>query len=273
MSNDRAPGRKGILSSKAASSVRRTTPVTVRCQPPSPFTRADRPPPPRATRGGRPGGAAVRLRAGAAAARPCQAPALPPPARLPRLQPRRRPPPPATVPAPRPPFPRPAPSDCAGPSSFCAASSRPARWARTRIPPPRRARCRRGRTQSRPPHRYGRSFARLRVVRRRHQRRTGRRVGREFRFHVAVGQRARSLDAQLLEQEGERLLEIRADGSAHIGRQIPEASLERTDRFLAALIDELLLGVALFPLVFCFGLHPLVHLASQILREHGMVHD
>src|SRR5256886_8783149 len=44
-SNERALARKGILSSKAASNVRRAMPVTDRCQPRSAFTRRVRPPP------------------------------------------------------------------------------------------------------------------------------------------------------------------------------------------------------------------------------------
>src|SRR2546430_17119460 len=42
-SKESALARKGMLSSKAASNVRRTTPVTDRCQPPSCLTRAARP--------------------------------------------------------------------------------------------------------------------------------------------------------------------------------------------------------------------------------------
>src|SRR2546429_4570614 len=42
-SNERALARKGILSSKAASNVRRAMPVTDRCQPRSAFTRRVRP--------------------------------------------------------------------------------------------------------------------------------------------------------------------------------------------------------------------------------------
>src|SRR5436309_1002922 len=44
-SNDSALARKGMLSSKAASNVRRAMPVTDRCQPRSAFTRRVRPPP------------------------------------------------------------------------------------------------------------------------------------------------------------------------------------------------------------------------------------
>src|SRR6266516_4523025 len=44
MSKETALARNGMLSSYAASRVRRMTPVTVRCQPPSPFTREALPP-------------------------------------------------------------------------------------------------------------------------------------------------------------------------------------------------------------------------------------
>src|SRR5438093_10961343 len=59
-SNDSALARKGMLSSKAASNVRRAMPVTDRCQPRSAFTRRVRPPP----RGAPPplGAAAAALR-------------------------------------------------------------------------------------------------------------------------------------------------------------------------------------------------------------------
>src|SRR5437870_7722301 len=48
-SNDSALARKGMLSSNAASKVRRATPVTDRCQPRSAFTRRARPPLPQAS--------------------------------------------------------------------------------------------------------------------------------------------------------------------------------------------------------------------------------
>src|SRR6266576_543532 len=87
MSNETALARNGTLSSKAASRVRWTTPVTVRCQPPSLITRAARPPLPmraavRSAGHARGGGAPHR--AGGAAARASRSPAR-------RPRPRRRP--------------------------------------------------------------------------------------------------------------------------------------------------------------------------------------
>src|SRR6266540_2877566 len=204
MSKERAPARKGMLSSYAASRVRRTTPVTVRCQPPSRFTRAARPPPrlqgapavPARGGGGRP-------RAAGAAARASRSPAPQP---LPLL---RTPRPPLRLPsgvrALRPPCPQPAPSDCADLSSLCGASSPRLRSARTRTPQPRRARCRTG---TRRTLHSARSFACLRVVRRRYQRRPRRGVGIDLRFHVFVRGCPRAFHAQLLEQKRERFLEI-----------------------------------------------------------------
>ena len=72
----------------------------------------------------------------------------------------------------------------------------------------------------------------------------------EFRFHVPIRDRPRALHPQLLEQECERLLEIGADARANVLGQVPEATLERADRLLATLVEELLLAVALFALFF-----------------------
>ena len=96
----------------------------------------------------------------------------------------------------------------------------------------------------------------------------------EGRLDIAIGRRAGAFHAQLLEEKGERLLEIGADRGADLGRQIPEPALERPDRFLAALVDELLFGVALLPLVFGFRFHPGVHLPAEVGRQCRMVeHD
>src|SRR5882762_48895 len=248
--------------------VRRTTPVTVRCQPPSPFTRAARPPP--RTQGGPLGGpghgGGGRRRAGGATAHASRAPALP-------LHPRFRPPlppPPARGRAPHRPCPRRAPSDCADPWSLCGVCSPRLRSVRTRIPPLRRARSRTGTRQT---HHSARSFTRLRVIWRRHQRRPRRGVGIELRLDVLVRRRPRALHAQLLEQERERFLEIRPDRRANVGGKIPEPPLERSDRLLAALVDELFLGVAFLPLFLGFHLDPRVHFPPQTLRQGGMIHD
>src|SRR5436853_138322 len=173
-SNDSALARKGMLSSKAASNVRRATPVTDRCQPRSAFTRRVRPPPRRPPPWRRGGGASPRS---------------------------------------------------------AAARSQRGRWA---------------------PH-----PARL-----------------QRRLDVAVGQRARVGDAELPEQEGERLLEVGGDRGADVRRQVPQAPFERADGFLAALVVELLLGVSFLPLVLAFPLHPLLELAPQLGGQLGVVeHD
>src|SRR2546427_12922611 len=98
-------------------------------------------------------------------------------------------------------------------------------------------------------------------------------MGIERWFDVAVGRRARALHAELLEQERERFLEFGADFRPNSLWEIPEPLLEGTDCFLAALVDELLFGVTLLPLLFGFPLHPLVQLPTQIIGQGGMIHD
>src|SRR6266699_3979073 len=193
--------------------VRRITPVTERCQPPSSVTRGARP--------------------------------------LPLLRPLQ----PRGALAPRPPSPRRRRAGCAAASTACGAC-RPRLQAQTESPPPPRRRYPAGtpRTRSRP---RGRSFTRLGVVRGRHQRGAGGGVRGEGWLHALVGRLAGPLHAQLLEQEGEGFLEISPDRRAHALRQVPEPLLEGPDRLLAALIEELLLGIALLPFFFLLGLDPL----------------
>src|ERR1051326_3827490 len=154
-----------------------------------------------ASRDGRRGyGGGAPCRAGGAAGRASRSPVLPP-----RLLPRRLRRPllpllPSATHGLRPPCPRPALSGCASPWTLCGACSRRPRWARTRTPPRRPARPRTG--TRRPPPRCARSFACLRVIRRRYQRRARRGVGIELGLHVLVRRGPRSLHAQLLEQEG-----------------------------------------------------------------------
>src|SRR5438067_2518934 len=89
-----------------------------------------------------------------------------------------------------------------------------------------------------------------------------------------IGGTARPFDLELLEQERERLLQIRADRRADLRRQIPELPLEWADRLLATLIDELLFGVTLLPFVLALDLGPLVDLVAQVGRQLGVIeHD
>src|SRR5438105_3058169 len=252
-SNDRAPARKGMLSSKAASRVRRTTPVGDRCQPPWAFTRRARPPPRRRPAGPR-GGGAWRRSAGASAPR---GPSARPPRRLPsrRARPARR-------------FFRPR-ARARGAPAWCATPRRPRE--RTGIPATPRSPRRTG--TARIPC-SARSLARLQVVGGRHRDRARLRVRLQRRPYEPIGDGTRVGHAQLLEQEGERLLEVGGDGRPDIARQVPQAPFERTDRLLAALVVELLLRVALLPLVFALGLHPLLQLAPQPRGQLGVVeHD
>src|SRR2546430_572941 len=290
-SRESALARKGMLSSKAASNVRRTTPVTDRCPPPSCLTRAARPPPRPSPRRGAP----LRGRAGGAARRAPGA-SFPPAQRTPPRCPR-APHPPAR-PAVRPCRPRghAAPVACPSdddasrcpPRARTGSRSRPPRPSRAgtrrtprrpgrpprpprprrpgaapppprrpRAPPPPPPRPRRPRSPRRP---HARSSARLQVVRRRDRHRPGCGMRCERRPHVAVHDGARVGHAQLLEQERERPLEVGADRAAHVFRKIPQSPLERSDRLLAALVDELLLGINFLPLVLTLGLHPPVEL-------------
>src|SRR5207249_5490625 len=122
----------------------------------------------------------------------------------------------------------------------CRGSPRPR--ARTGSPRPPRSRDRAGRSRTR---RRARSLSRLQIVRGgdRDGARLG--VGVQRRPHEAVDDGARMGDAQLLEQKGERLLQVGRHGLAHGGGKIPQPPLERPDRLLAGLVSELLLGVAL----------------------------
>src|SRR5579884_422085 len=181
-SNDRALARKGMLSSYAASSVRRTTPVTERCQPSSPLTQAARRPPPRAP---------------------------PPPPRPPRVRPR---------PAARPPS---LPRGRAG-RAACATTWRAPPHpvpARTESRAPRRCPAPPG--TARTPTR-ARSLARLLVVGRGHGHRAVAGGALPRRPHVAVHDRPRARHPELLEQERERPLEIGGDRVANRRRQIPQ---------------------------------------------------
>src|SRR3989440_7528657 len=71
-----------------------------------------------------------------------------------------------------------------------------------------------------------------------------------------------------------RLLQVGRHGLAHGGGKIPQPPLERPDRLLAGLVSELLLGVALLPLVLALGFDPFVDLGAQLGWQLGMVeHD
>src|SRR6266567_4664581 len=215
-SNDSALARKGMLSSKAASKVRRATPVTDRCQPRSAFTRRVRPPP----RG-------------------------------------------------PPPWPRGRATRAACGTAWCGTPRRARARTGSRAPLPDPGPAGTARTP-----RPARSLAGLQIIRRRYRYRTWLRVRLQRRLDEAVGDRACARDPELLEQEREVLLEVGRDRAADVGGQIPHAPLERPDRFLAALVVELLLGVPLLPLVLALRFHPLLELAPQVGRQLRVVeHD
>src|SRR6059036_1050699 len=254
-SNDSALARKGMLSSKAASNVRRAMPVTDRCQPRSAFTRRVRPPLRgwhlwRRGGGASPPSAAARSRRGRWA-------------HLPRRRCR------AARPARPPSRPRGRATRAACATAWCG-TPRPAR-ARTgsRAPPADPGPAETARTP-----RPARSLAGLQIIRRGYRYRTWLGVRLQRRLDEAVGDRACARDTELLEQEREVLLEVGRDRAADVGGQIPHAPLERPDRLLAALVIELLLGVPLLPLVLALRLHPLLELAPQVGRQLRVVeHD
>src|SRR5215470_8415484 len=90
---------------------------------------------------------------------------------------------------------------------------------------------------------------------------------------VLLGQRPRALDGELAEQERELVLERLADRLADRGRHSPHLALEETERLLAGLVEELLVGVARLALVGGRGAEPLVDLALEVGGEGGMVVD
>src|SRR5690348_420324 len=160
----------------------------------------------------------------------------------------------------------------AGPAARPARSPAPGAGQRPACPrrtsPPRRRR--RAPGERRPPRPGARSLARLGVV----GRDGGGRAVRLLRgLHEAGDRVPRVLHRQLLEEEGKGALEIGADRGPNRLRQIPQPPLEGTDRLLAALVDELLFGVPLLPLVLALRFHPGVDLLLQIGREPGMVED
>src|SRR5437016_13516310 len=257
-SNDSALARKGMLSSNAASKVRRATPVTDRCQPRSAFTRRARPPLPQASHSC-PRGDGVSPRSAVARSRRGRwAPLLLRPPRCRAARPARPPSRPRG---------RVIRAACA---TAWSGTPRPAR-ARTgsRAPPPDPGPAETARTP-----RPARSLAGIYIIRRGYRYRTWLGVRLQRRLDEAVGDRACARDTELLEQERRVLLEVGRDRAAAVGGQIPHAPLERPDRLLAALVVELLFGVPLLPLVLALRLHPLLELAPQVGRQLRVVeHD
>src|SRR5438105_13233365 len=80
-------------------------------------------------------------------------------------------------------------------------------------------------------------------------------------------------DFELTHQERELLLEGLADRATRLAAEIPHLPLERTDRLLARLVDELLLGVLRLPLFLRVRAHPRVHLVPEIRGELRVLVD
>src|SRR5690348_3008061 len=240
-SNDSALARKGMLSSKAASKVRRAMPVSDRCQPPPP-------PPSTLTRRARP----PRRHLLSDGAVPLAARRCPGAAAWPQRDAVRAPPVPwrAALRLPLPPgfpaavraHPPSLPRDRATRAAAATAGREPRHRARARTGSrvPRRDSHPTGtvRTPSPPPPpppsppplpRPARSFTRLHVVGRCDRDRARLRVRLQRGLDVAIGDGARIGDTQLLEQEGKRLLQIGRDGGPHVRRHVPQAALEGPD--------------------------------------------
>src|SRR5882762_10788535 len=78
----------------------------------------------------------------------------------------------------------------------------------------------------------------------------GLRLADAFRIgHVALYQGSSVVHAQLVVEEVEVLLELRADRGTCVFGQRPDLLLERAPDLLARFVDELLFGIALGPLV------------------------
>src|SRR5665647_1235892 len=74
-------------------------------------------------------------------------------------------------------------------------------------------------------------------------------------------------NAQLLEEEAEGLVVRERDLRLHVLRQVPELALEGAERLLAALVVELLIGVALLALIAGVLVEPRVDLRAQGLGD------
>src|SRR5204862_1944295 len=76
---------------------------------------------------------------------------------------------------------------------------------------------------------------------------------------------------QLTHEKCEALLERLADRAARVLADRPHPALERTDRFLPCLVDELLLSVIRLPFFGRVLTQPRVHLSLELRRKFRML--
>src|SRR5438128_1421852 len=98
-------------------------------------------------------------------------------------------------------------------------------------------------------------------------------LSRRDRLHVAGDELAGVRHGERLEEKRELRLERSADRLPRPGRQVPDLFLERSDRLLAGLVEELALGLALRLLVRHPLEEPALDFPLQRKRERGMVVD
>src|ERR1043166_4115722 len=91
------------------------------------------------------------------------------------------------------------------------------------------------------------------------------------RLHELRDRRGRVVDLQLLHQERKTLLERLPDRLARAVADAPHLLLERADRLLARLVNELLFGVLGLALLGRVRAHPLVHLRLEIGRKRRVL--
>src|SRR5207248_1959726 len=90
---------------------------------------------------------------------------------------------------------------------------------------------------------------------------------------VALNERTRVEDAELVVQKVQFFFELSANRGSRVFGQGPNLLLERTPDLLARLVDELFFRIALGPFVRQLVADVLVHLLLQFLRERAVVQD
>jgi len=95
----------------------------------------------------------------------------------------------------------------------------------------------------------------------------GRGMRVEGRLHVLVVAWRVPVTRSCSNRNAKVPLEIRPDRLPDVLGEIPHAPLVRSDHLLAALVDELLFGVALLPLVFALAFTQGIHLGAQVGGE------
>ena len=88
-----------------------------------------------------------------------------------------------------------------------------------------------------------------------------------LRRHVAIHDGPRAADAQLVEEEAELVAQMAGNLVGRRLGQVPQLRLERTNRLLPGLVEELLLGLPVLALIGALlaapGHHPLVEVGGE----------